>query len=138
MATELDSTISVFENLSAPGSFDTDSLGPPILLPTGWNAWGVSAGDLDLDGRPDIVFGNQYDNTVTLYRNEVPLGSAPVIFSQPQGGSFNEGDSVITARSLARAVNASQSESFQPATRFLMSTSQIRRLALCFTKCRQR
>lgn len=40
---------------------------------TGYNAWGVAVGDLNGDGRPDFVFANQYDNTISIYENLVPV-----------------------------------------------------------------
>ncbi len=69
---ELGSYLAVLENRSSPGSFTTNSLAPRVDFPTGWNAWGVAAGDLDGDGRPDIVFANAYDDTLTFYRNVMP------------------------------------------------------------------
>lgn len=75
--TEIGDAVSVFQNLSTPGSFTTASLGARVDLATGWNAWGASVGDLDGDGRPDIVFANTYDNTVSVYRNVSPLVNDP-------------------------------------------------------------
>lgn len=66
---ELASAVSVFRNLSSPGSFTSASLGARMDFATGWNAWGLALGDLDGDGRLDAVFGNAYDDTVTIYRN---------------------------------------------------------------------
>ena len=40
-------------------------------------------GDLDGDGRPDIIFGNQYDSTISIYQNIMPFGGPPVIATQP-------------------------------------------------------
>jgi hypothetical protein len=76
--TEIESYVSIFENLSTPGSFTSTSLGARVDLSTGWNAWGASVGDLDGDGRPDIAFVNSYDNTVSLYRNVVSPAPEPV------------------------------------------------------------
>ena len=81
---ELNSYLRVYQNLSAPGNI---TLAPGVDYATGWNAWGVSVGDLDLDSRSDIVFANAYDNTVTLYRNIAPLDVPPFIFSQPTNRS---------------------------------------------------
>ncbi|MGA2243795.1 MAG: immunoglobulin domain-containing protein [Verrucomicrobiota bacterium] len=75
---ELPSTMSVFENVSTPGTFTTASLAPPVNFSTGWNAWGVAAGDLVGDGRPDIVFCNDYDATIQIYQNIVPSGTPSV------------------------------------------------------------
>jgi hypothetical protein len=48
-----------------------------VDFPTGYNVWGISVGDLDGDGRPDIAFCNSYDNTLTLYRNLLPFADSP-------------------------------------------------------------
>ncbi len=71
---ELPSVMSIFQNTSTPGGFTAASLAPRVDFGTGWNAWGVAAGDLDGDGRPDIVFCNDYDNTLTIYQNQTPFG----------------------------------------------------------------
>jgi hypothetical protein len=83
--TEIESFVSVFQNLSSPGSVTSGSLGARIDLGAGWNAWGASVGDLDGDNRPDIAFVNYYDNTVSLYRNVVapPPVDPPSIVQQP-------------------------------------------------------
>jgi alpha-tubulin suppressor-like RCC1 family protein len=77
---ELGSFFSAFQNQSSPGSI---SLAPPVGYSTGWNPWGIAVGDLDGDGRPDVVFCNVYDDTITLYHNETPFGGPPSIISQP-------------------------------------------------------
>ena len=73
---ELDSYLSVFQNFSTPGSFTTASLAARVDFGSGWNAWGLSIGDLDGDGRPDMVFCNAYDDTVSIYQNLVPFTNA--------------------------------------------------------------
>ena len=83
VVTELDSLLSLYRNVSTPGSFTNSSLAGRVDFSTGWNAWGVAIGDLDGDGRPDIAFANTYDNTISIYQNEVPLGGPPAITVQP-------------------------------------------------------
>jgi hypothetical protein len=83
LVTELNSAMSVFQNLSTPGSFTNTSLASRVDFATGYNAWGISVGDLDGDGRPDIVFCNTYDNTISICQNVMPFGSLPTITSQP-------------------------------------------------------
>jgi hypothetical protein len=74
---ELNSYMSIFKNVSFPGSL---TLRPRVDFPSGWNAVGVAAGDLDGDSRPDIVFANAYDDNITIYHNLTILGpnSPPV------------------------------------------------------------
>jgi hypothetical protein len=74
---ELSSYLSVYQNLSMHGSFTNGSLAPRVDFGAGWNAWGLSIGDLDGDGRPDLVFCNAYDDTVSIYQNVMPFTNAP-------------------------------------------------------------
>jgi hypothetical protein len=90
---ELPSLMSVFQNVSTPGAFNVSSLASRVDFGTGWNAQGVAAGDLDGDGRPDIVFCNVYDNTVTIYQNQMPFGVSPVITTQPASQTVKAGQS---------------------------------------------
>ena len=82
---ELSSFMSVFQNISTPGSFTTASLAPRVDFGTGWNAWGIAAGDLDGDGRPDIVFCNAYDANIQIYQNVVPFGTPTTCTPAPSG-----------------------------------------------------
>jgi hypothetical protein len=97
--TEIESYVSIFQNLSSPGSFTNSSFGARVDLGTGWNAWGASVGDLDGDGRPDIVFANNYDHTISLYRNVVSPAlepvDPPVITQQPTNQLVLEGGLAI-------------------------------------------
>ena len=74
--TELSSELSLFQNIGV-GNFTNTSLAARVDFAAGYNAWGVAVGDLDGDGRPDAVFGNQYDNTITIYKNQSPFGTPP-------------------------------------------------------------
>src|SRR5204863_5360712 len=52
-------------------------------LATGPSPQSLAAGDLNGDGRPELVVANQGDNTVSIYRNQpdgsfVPLARLPV------------------------------------------------------------
>ena len=66
--------MSVYQNVSTPGSFTNTSLASRVDYSTGSNPQGVTIGDLDGDGRPDVVFGNFYTGTISIYQNEVPFG----------------------------------------------------------------
>ena len=83
---ELPSYMGIFQNTATPGSFTASSFAPLVTFGTGWNAWGIAAGDLDGDGRPDIVFCNYYDHNIQIYQNITPFNTppvAPVIIAQP-------------------------------------------------------
>ena len=56
--TQTSSKLSLFRNISAPGSFTNTSLAGRLDFASGTNPYGVSVGDLDGDGRPDIAFAN--------------------------------------------------------------------------------
>jgi hypothetical protein len=75
VVTELSPALSIFRNVSAPGSFTGDSLADRVDFATGPNPASVAICDLDGDGRPDIVFCNEYNATITIYRNKVPFGN---------------------------------------------------------------
>jgi len=75
--------LSLFKNTSTPGSFTNSSLGTRIDYPGGSNPAGVAIGDLDGDGRTDILVGNTGTTTLGIYRNVIPLGIAPQITLQP-------------------------------------------------------
>ena len=74
---------SVFRNLGTAGSFTTGSLAARVDFTAGTNPNGVALGDLDGDGRPDVVFGNFDDYTVSIYRNNSTIVAAPSITLQP-------------------------------------------------------
>jgi hypothetical protein len=81
--TQISSQLSLFRNISTPGSFTNSSLAAALDFASGSNPIGVAIGDLDGDGRPDIVFANDYSATISIYQNVVPFGGPPVIASQP-------------------------------------------------------
>ncbi len=72
------SIVSVFKNTSTIG---TISFAPKIDFATGLNPEGIAAGDIDGDGKPDIVTADLNGFTVSILRN---TGSAGIIsFSSP-------------------------------------------------------
>ena len=92
LVSQLSSVFSIFKNVSASGSFTTASLAARVDYPAGWNPNGMAVGDLDGDGRPDVVFANTYDNTVSLYQNVIAFGTAPANITQPTNQTAAVGD----------------------------------------------
>jgi hypothetical protein len=85
---------SVYQNVSTPGSITNTSLASRVDYGTRSNPHGVAIGDLDGDGRPDVVFANQNDNVISVYKNAMPFGGAPVIISQPTNQMTTVGGAV--------------------------------------------
>jgi hypothetical protein len=85
---QLPSLFSIFHNISAPGSFTANSLAARVDFTSGWNPDGVTIGDLNGDGRPDVVVANSNDNTVYVFQNNTPP-PLPVITNEPQDDYVN-------------------------------------------------
>ncbi len=65
------STLSVFRNLSVPGSLGTASLAPKVDFVVGNSTYpvAVTTGDLDGDGRPELIAVNSLSRNVTILPN---------------------------------------------------------------------
>ncbi|QKJ29379.1 VCBS repeat-containing protein [Mucilaginibacter mali] len=78
-----DRTISVFRNTAAPGNINTNSFAQRMDYPVGAMPLSFCIGDMDGDGKPDILVANQADNTVSFLRNaSVPGGFTNASFSK--------------------------------------------------------
>jgi len=95
VVTQLPDHLSLFRNISTVGSVTTSSFAPRVDLAAGYNPNGIAIGDLDGDGRPDIVFCNSYDNTISIYQNVIPFGEPPVITTQPANQTVAVGGTAI-------------------------------------------
>jgi hypothetical protein len=65
--------MAAYKNLSTPGNFGPQSLGPRLDFPSGLNPWGIAIADLNGDGHLDCVFANLYGGTISIYKNSGPL-----------------------------------------------------------------
>ncbi|MBC7554343.1 MAG: VCBS repeat-containing protein, partial [Taibaiella sp.] len=61
--------LSVFLNLATTGTINTTSLSSRTDFVTGNAPSGMASGDIDGDGKPDIIVVNNSDSTVSLFRN---------------------------------------------------------------------
>src|SRR5258706_4157 len=79
--------ISVFKNTTVSGAITTDSFAPKVDFSTGANPVTVVIGDLDGDGKPDLVVTNRNSNTVSVLRNKdsQPITSFATITEKKMG-----------------------------------------------------
>ncbi len=82
---EYANTVAVFRNVSTNGMLVVGSFAPRVDFATASNPGGVAVGDLDGDGRPDVVAAASYGNVLSVFRNlNIPIPpTAPAITSQP-------------------------------------------------------
>lgn len=70
------STINVFRNETNPGTIDGSSFGEPVHYATPGYTSGVDLGDLDGDGKPELIAGSSVDfATVVVRKNTATPGT---------------------------------------------------------------
>ncbi len=62
-------TISVYRNASGSGAVTASSFSSRFDFPTGQGPVAVAVGDLDGDGKPDLVTANEQSGTISIFRN---------------------------------------------------------------------
>ena len=65
---------SVLRNLASPGALTAASFAARVDISTGQYISSLAAGDLDQDGKTDIVVTNLYSGTVSVFRNTTTIG----------------------------------------------------------------
>ncbi|MFY8004907.1 MAG: FG-GAP-like repeat-containing protein, partial [Chitinophagaceae bacterium] len=68
-------SVSVYRNTATSGSISSGSFAAKVDFATGDGPRSVAIGDLDGDGKPDLVVANAFSNTVSVYRNTATSGS---------------------------------------------------------------
>ncbi|HQQ83938.1 MAG TPA: FG-GAP-like repeat-containing protein, partial [Cyclobacteriaceae bacterium] len=67
--------ISVFRNIGSVGDINSNSFAPKVDFTTGGQPMGIAIGDLDADGKPDIVVANPGSNSVSVMQNMSSTGA---------------------------------------------------------------
>jgi hypothetical protein len=75
VANYVSNTVSVYRNTSSVGSITTSSFSSKVDFVTGSIPFSVGIGDLDGDGKPEMVVANNGSNTVSVFRNTSSVGS---------------------------------------------------------------
>lgn len=65
----------VFRNTTSAGAFTSGSLANPVLFSVGTFQSGIATGDLDGDGKADLVVSNPSSNTISVLRNTSVTGT---------------------------------------------------------------
>jgi hypothetical protein len=78
-----DKFISIFRNISTPGSFSTNSFAARLDLPVGPNPYFVAIRDIDGDGLPDLIVANSGSNNISVLRNLGGGGIKTTTFAAP-------------------------------------------------------
>jgi sugar lactone lactonase YvrE len=89
----------IMRNKATRGSLSADSFYPSVAFPGAGEAENITIGDLDLDGKPDVVVSNMFSGTISVYRNISTSGginagsiAAPVSFPAPFPEDVEMGD----------------------------------------------
>jgi hypothetical protein len=92
--------VSLFRNTAISGSITTASFAAKIDYAIGLDAAGLSIGDIDGDGKPEVITANESDNTISVLRN----GLTPTITSAEY--NFRTGVLMITGTNLVAKTGA--------------------------------
>ena len=68
-------TISVLRNKASVNVIDTNSLAAKVDFATGTGPYALAIGDLNGDGKPEIVVANQGSNTISVFANSASSGT---------------------------------------------------------------
>jgi hypothetical protein len=65
---------STIRNISSPGNIAFTAT-PEIILPTSSSARGLAIGDMNSDGKPDIIIADHFTDSLTILKNTSVLGN---------------------------------------------------------------
>lgn len=88
-------TISIFRNIGSPGAINAASFDPRIDLISTGCPWNATVGDVNGDGKPDLLARDGDRGTISIFRNQSTEGTiSSASFSQPYT-IFTGGNSLV-------------------------------------------
>jgi FG-GAP-like repeat/IPT/TIG domain/Secretion system C-terminal sorting domain len=115
------STVSVFRNTSTPGNI---SFASNVDYPTGNAPYSVAIGDLNADGKPDVVVANNGANTISIYKNlstpgnisfapkiDIPTGTNPYSVAIGDLDGDGKADIALTTQGTTSSLSAMRNTS---------------------------
>ena len=93
-------TVSVFTNTATSGTITSGSLAAKVDYTAGTNPSGIAIGDMDGDGKPEIVFANQGSTFVSVLHNNPPLPLVTLTGGSPQSLTLCNSGSAVSVNSL--------------------------------------
>jgi trimeric autotransporter adhesin len=75
VANNSSNTVSVLRNTAASGTITASSFAAKVDFVTGTNPMNIAIGDIDGDGKPEMISSNFYANTISVLRNTATAGS---------------------------------------------------------------
>ncbi len=87
VANQLGNTVSVFRNTSISGAINPGSFAARVTFTTGTQPNSSAIGDLDGDGKPEIVTTNYGANTMSVFRNSVLVGPPTITGVSPMAAN---------------------------------------------------
>jgi hypothetical protein len=79
-------TVSILRNTGVMGNVDASSFAPQVQFPAGDGPHSIAIGDLDGDGKPEVVAANFDSVTTTVLRNTSGIGDLSFTRSDLSGG----------------------------------------------------
>ena len=120
--------ISVLRNTATPGAINAGSFAPKVEFAPGDQPISVAIGDLDGDGKAEIVSGNFGSNTVSIFQIGNPLtcpadkivntdvGQCTAIVNGIEPGSGTEVNYILTGATSGNGVGSASGRTFNKGT----------------------
>ncbi|MFM8913126.1 MAG: FG-GAP-like repeat-containing protein, partial [Flammeovirgaceae bacterium] len=75
VANRFSNRLGVYKNLSSSGPFSAATFAAPVNFVTGSEPYNVAIGDLNGDGKPELIAVNHISNSVSVYQNVSTVGT---------------------------------------------------------------